>query len=159
MKDIVRRLFARMGKSKATSICPYVFHMYHTHRVLLPDEKKVYRTAEALLKYNVDPEEEEAPKNPEASEDSDCESLNSKEIQEIQRQEFVWMKKPLCNKRGSPVAKDLVEHRKTSTLLEGAEWNYQSIANNLKEIRDRSTLKESLSELCARSSETSSRRS
>ena len=44
MKDVVQRLFAEMGKSKATPICPYVFHMYHTHKVLLPVEKK-YRIA------------------------------------------------------------------------------------------------------------------
>ena len=47
------------------------------------------------------------------------------------------MKKSPCNKRGSPATKDLVERRKTPTLLEGAERNYQAIANNLKDIRDR----------------------
>ena len=47
------------------------------------------------------------------------------------------MKKSPYNKRRSPVAKDPVERRKTPTLLGGAEWNYQAIANNLKEIRDR----------------------
>ena len=47
------------------------------------------------------------------------------------------MKKSLRNKRGSPAAKNSVERRKTPTLLEGAEQNYQAIANNLKEIRDR----------------------
>ena len=26
VKDIVQRLFSRMGKSKTTPICPYVFH-------------------------------------------------------------------------------------------------------------------------------------
>ena len=71
-----------MGKSKATPIYPYVFHMYHTHKVLLSTEKE-YWIAEALLKHNVEPEEEEAPEVPEASEDSDCKSLSSKEIQEI----------------------------------------------------------------------------
>ena len=47
------------------------------------------------------------------------------------------MKKSPRKKRGSPAAKDLVERRKTPTLLEGAEWNYQAMANNLMEIRDR----------------------
>ena len=136
VKDVVQRLFAGMGKSKATPICPYVFYMYHTHKVLLP-AKKEYRIVEALFKHNVNLEEEEAPENPEASEDSDRESLSSKEIQEIQRQEFAQMKKSSRNKRGSLAAKDLVERRKTPILLEGAEQNYQSIANNLKEIRDR----------------------
>ena len=36
VKDLVQRLFSGMGKSKATPICPYVFHLYHSHEVLLP---------------------------------------------------------------------------------------------------------------------------
>ena len=86
VKDIVQRLFSRMGKSKATPICPYVFHMYHVHEVPLPTEKKEYQIKEALLKHNVELEEEEDPKDPEDpedSEDSDRESLSSKEIREI----------------------------------------------------------------------------
>ena len=137
MKDVVQRLFAGMIKSKATPICPYVFHMYHTHEVLLPAKKKEYRIAEAVLKYNVEPEEEEAPEVPKASEDLDCESLSSKEIQEIQRQEFIWMKKSPRNKRGSVAAKDPVERRRTPTFLDEAERNYQTIANNLKDNWDR----------------------
>ena len=83
VKDVVQRLFAGMGKSKATLICPYIFHMYHTHKVLLLAKK--YQIVEALLKDNIKPEEEEALEDPEALEDSDRESLSSKEIQEIQR--------------------------------------------------------------------------
>ena len=79
MKDVVQRFFASMGKSKATPICPYVFHMYHTHEVLLPTEKKEYRIAEALLKHNMELEEGE----PEAPKESEHESLSYQEIQEI----------------------------------------------------------------------------
>ena len=134
MRDVVQRIFAGMGRSKVTPLCPYIFHMYHMYKVLLPSEKKEYWIAEALLKHNVELEKEEAP---EASEDSDRKSLNSKEIQEIQRQEFTRMKKSPRNKRGSPAVKDLVERRRTPTLLDAMELNYQAIANNLKDIRDR----------------------
>ena len=48
VKDLVQRLLSRMGKSKATPICPYVFHLYHSQELLLPTEKKEYRTKEAL---------------------------------------------------------------------------------------------------------------
>ena len=90
VKDLVQRLLSGMGKSKATPICPYIFHLYHSHELLLPAEKKEYRTKETLLKYNVESEGEEdrdSPANPdeeESSDDSDeCESLNSGEIREI----------------------------------------------------------------------------
>ena len=124
VKDVVQRLFSGMGKSKTTPICPYVFHMYHAHKVLLPAKKKEYRIAEVRVKHNVELEEEEDPKDPkdlEASKELEPESLSSKEIQEIQRQDLAWMKKSPRNKRGSLAAKDPIERRKTPTLLEGAE--------------------------------------
>ena len=57
VKDLVQRLLFGMGKSKATPICPYVFHLYHSQELLLPKEKE-YRTKEALQKYNVKSEGE-----------------------------------------------------------------------------------------------------
>ena len=58
VKDLVQRLLSGMGKSKATPICPYIFHLYHSHELLLLAEKKEYQIKEALLKHNVDFEEE-----------------------------------------------------------------------------------------------------
>ena len=65
VKDLVQRLLTGMGRSKATPICPYVFHLYHSQELLLPAEKKEYRIKEALLKHNVECEGEEEPENPE----------------------------------------------------------------------------------------------
>ena len=86
MKDLVQRLLSGMGRTKATPICPYVFHLYNSHEFLLPTEKKEYRIKEALLKHNVESEGEKDPKDPkdpeeaEDSDDSECESLSSGEI-------------------------------------------------------------------------------
>ena len=113
--------------------------MYHSHEVLLPAEKE-YQIKEALFKHNVESEGEEDPEDPEEPEDSDesdCKSLSSREIREIQKQDFAWMKKSLWNKRVSPAAKELVVKRKTSTPLEGPDQNYEVIAHNLKEIREK----------------------
>ena len=111
MKDVVQRLFAGMGKSKATPICPYVFHIYHTHKVLLlVKKKKKYRIVEALLKHSVEPEEEG---EPEALEESEHESLSSQEIQEIQAQEYSRMKKSPHNKRGSSTRKGPTQQQRT----------------------------------------------
>ena len=90
VKDIVQRLVSGMGKFKATPICLYIFHLYHSHKLLLLAEKKEYRTKETLLKYNVESEGEEDPDslaNPDEEESLDdldeCESLSSREIREI----------------------------------------------------------------------------
>ena len=91
VKDVVQRLFSGMGKSEATPICPYVFHLYHAHEVLLLAEKKEYRIKEAFLKHNMESKGEEDledPEEPEDSDESDRESLSSREIREIQKQDF-----------------------------------------------------------------------
>ena len=73
VKDLVQRLLFGMGRSKATPIYLYVFHLYQTHELLLPAEKE-YRIKEALLKHNVESEGEEDLKSPEDSECERCES-------------------------------------------------------------------------------------
>ena len=39
VKDLVQRLLSGMGRSKTMPICPYVFHLYQAHELLLPAEK------------------------------------------------------------------------------------------------------------------------
>ena len=111
VKNLVQRLVSGMGKSKATPICPYIFHLYHSHELLLLAEKKEYRIQEAFVKHNVESEEEvdpDSPANPdeeESSDDSDkCESLTPSEIREIQKQEAARLKKSPINKRKQPPA-------------------------------------------------------
>ena len=110
VKDLVQRLLSGMGKPKATPICPYVFHLYHSQELLLPNEKKEYRIKEALQKYNVESEREddsESPANPdeeESSDDLECESLIPSEIRKIQKQEAARLKKLPMNKRKQPPA-------------------------------------------------------
>ena len=132
VKDLVQRLFSGMGKSKATLICPYVFHLYHSHELLLPAEKKEYRIKEALLKHNVESEGEEDPESPvnpdeeESLDNSECESLSSGEIREIQKQNAARLKKSPLNKRKQPlVAKEPVANkRKSPPPLEGPDQSY-----------------------------------
>ena len=132
VKDLMQRLLFGMGKSKATPICPYVFHLYHLHELLLPAEKKEYRIKEALLKHNVESEGEEDPESPanldeeDSSDNSECESLSSGEIREIQKQDAARLKKSLLNKRKQPPApkEPVANKRKSLPPLEGSDRSY-----------------------------------
>ena len=131
MKDLVQRLLSSMGRSKATPICPYVFHLYQAHELLLPMEKKEFRINEALLKHNVESEGEEdmeSPEDPEeeeSSDDSKCESLTTGEIREIQKQDAARLKKSPLNKRKQPTAKDpVVTEQKSPPPLEGPDRSF-----------------------------------
>ena len=133
VKDLVQRLLSGMGKSKATPICPYIFHLYHSHELLLPAEKKEYRIQEALVKHNVESKEDEDPASPAnpneegSSDDSnECESLTPSEIREIQKQEAARLKKSPINKRKQPPAtkKPVSNKRKSLAPLEGSDRSY-----------------------------------
>ena len=148
-----------MGKSKATPICPYVFHLYQSHELLLPAEKKEYRIQEALVKHNVESEEEDDPASPvnpdeeESSDDLECESLTPSEIREIQKRDAARLKKSPINKRKQPPApKDPVSSkRKSPALVDVVEQNYQTIAFACREIQAREREREALiQEMCQR---------
>ena len=154
----MQRLVYGMGKSKATPICPYVFHLYHLHELLLPAEKEC-RIKEALLKHNVESKGEEDPESPanpdeeDSLDDSECESLNSGEIQKIQKQDAARLKKSPLNKRKQPPApKELVANKRKSSLpLEGADQSYQVVAHTMKEIPEREREQQGLIQaMCAR---------
>ena len=40
-----------MGKSRATLVCPYLFHLYKKQGILAPEENKEWRAQMALLKF------------------------------------------------------------------------------------------------------------
>ena len=158
VKDVVQRLLSGMGKSKATPICPYIFHLYHAHELLLTAEKKEYRIQEALVKHNVESEEDDDPASPvnpderESSDDSEGESLTPSEIREIQKQEAARLKKSPVNRwKQPPAPKDPVK-RKSPTLgdvVDTVERNYQTIAFACREIRARELEREALiQEVC-----------
>ena len=160
VKDLVQRLLSRMGKSKATPICPCIFHLYHSYELLLPAEKKECWIQEALVKHNVESDEDEDPVSPanpdeEGSLDDldECESLSPSEIREIQKQEVARLKKSPVNKRKQPpAAKEPVSNkRKSPAPLEGPDRSYQVIAHTLKDIREREREQQGIIRaLCAR---------
>lgn len=60
--DLVSQLFSRIGKSRATPLCPYLFHLYQHNGLLTNTEEKSWGIQESILKYgesNADDEQEE----------------------------------------------------------------------------------------------------
>ena len=53
IRDVVKRLLARVAKSKPIPIYPYIFHLYHYVEMMKPEDMKVYKIGEAILKHNV----------------------------------------------------------------------------------------------------------
>jgi hypothetical protein len=49
--NLVIQLAARVGKSRASPICPFLYHLYERKELLLPEEEKSWKVQEAMMKY------------------------------------------------------------------------------------------------------------
>ena len=112
LRDMVRQLLARIGKSKPTSICPYLLHLYYVHDAIQLEDKKVYMVGESFMRHNVKSDKEEQLVD---TEDPDCKSLSSWEIAELQAQQK--------KKEPSPPKRKLTptSERKEKSPQEGGE--------------------------------------
>ena len=81
LRDTMKRLLTALGKSRASPICPFVFHLYITYNAIRPEDKKVYMVEESMLKHNIEPDEEDKPAG---TEDFERQSLDAAEIAEVQ---------------------------------------------------------------------------
>ena len=134
MRDTVRRLLTRIGKSKPTPICLYSLHLYVAHNAIQTEDKKIYLVAESFIKHNVEPDEEEQPKGPE---DSEYETLSSKEIRELQEQQKKKQPSPPMHKL-TPIGK---KKEKTTQEEERPKESkkrgpFKTIMDALQEIRE-----------------------
>jgi hypothetical protein len=57
---LVVQLAARVGKSRATPICPFLYHLYERKELLRPEEEKAWKIQEGMLKYGKSGSEDEA---------------------------------------------------------------------------------------------------
>ena len=66
--DLVHRLVGGAEKTKPTSICPFLYHLYESQGLLTEEEETDYRAAQELTKYRITPEPE-----PESAHESESE--------------------------------------------------------------------------------------
>jgi hypothetical protein len=49
--NLIIQLAIRVGKSGASPICPFLYHLYERKELLLPEEEKSWKIQETMLKY------------------------------------------------------------------------------------------------------------
>jgi hypothetical protein len=49
--NLVIQLATRVGKSRASPICPFLYHLYERKELLKPEEEKQWKVQEAMMKY------------------------------------------------------------------------------------------------------------
>ena len=81
VRDTIKRLVTRIGKSKPTPICPYLLHLYYIHYTIQPEDKKVYMVRESFMRDIVKLDEK---KQPAGTEELDYESHSLERIAKLQ---------------------------------------------------------------------------
>jgi hypothetical protein len=51
ISNLVVQLVARVGKSRASPICPFLYHLYERKELLRVEEEKSWKIQEAMMKY------------------------------------------------------------------------------------------------------------
>ena len=59
--DVVGRMVGLIGKGKVTMVCPYMFHLYKGHKVLLSPKLAAYTLGIEMVKHNCIPDLESTP--------------------------------------------------------------------------------------------------
>jgi hypothetical protein len=78
---LVVQLAARVGKSRATPICPFVYHLYERKELLRPEDEKAWKIQEDMLKYGESGSEDEAGSASGSDDEEDDEEEEEEETQ------------------------------------------------------------------------------
>jgi hypothetical protein len=78
---LVVQLAARVGKSRASPICPFLYHLYERKELLKPEEEKQWKIQEAMLKYGESGSEDEAGSASGSDDEDDDEEEEEEETQ------------------------------------------------------------------------------
>jgi hypothetical protein len=58
--NLVIQLAARVGKSRASPICPFLYHLYERKELLKPEEERTWKIQEGMMKYDESGSSDEA---------------------------------------------------------------------------------------------------
>jgi hypothetical protein len=78
---LVIQLAARVGKSRATPICPFLYHLYERKELLKLEEEKSWKIQEGMLKYGKSGLENEGGSGSGYEDESDDEEEEEEETQ------------------------------------------------------------------------------
>jgi hypothetical protein len=128
---LVVQLAARVGKSHASPICPFLYHLYERKELLKPEEEKQWKIQEAMLKYGESGSEDEAGS---ASGSDDEDDEKEEEEEEMQ----VLLNRPPKRARqedkSGQVGATLVPKTEGPSLSSGKD-RFTSICNSLGEMQ------------------------
>jgi hypothetical protein len=131
MTNLIVQLSARVGKSRATPICPFLFHLYERNKLLRGEEEKAWRIHEAMMKYG------------ESGSDDEAGSASGSEDDEVSEQEEEEETVVLLNRPPKRARQESKTEQAGTTLvlkeegpsLASSKSRFDSICNALGELQ------------------------
>jgi hypothetical protein len=120
-----------VGKSRASPICPFLYHLYERKELLRPEEEKAWKIQEGMLKYGKSGFEDEAGS---ASGSEDKEDDEEEEEEETQVLLNRPPKRPRQEDKSEQAGATLVP-KLEGPLLASSKDRFQSICNSLGEMQ------------------------
>jgi hypothetical protein len=128
---LVVQLAARVGKSRATPICPFLYHLYERKELLKPEEEKAWKIQEGMLKYGESGSEDEAGCASGSDDEDDDEEEEEEETQVL----LNWPpKRARQEDKSEQAGATLVPKTERPSLLSGKD-RFTSICNSLGEMQ------------------------
>jgi hypothetical protein len=124
---LVIQLAARVGKSCATPICPFLYHLYEWKELLKPEEEKSWKIQEGMLKYGESGSEDEAG----SVSGSDDEEEDEEETQVLLNRP---PKRPRQEDKSAQIGATLIPKVEGQSLSSSKD-RFQSIYNALGEMQ------------------------
>jgi hypothetical protein len=78
---LVIQLAARVGKSRASPICPFLYYLYERKELLKPEEEKSWKIQEGMLKYDESGSADEGGSGSRSEDEEDDEEEEEEETQ------------------------------------------------------------------------------
>jgi hypothetical protein len=129
---LVIQLAARVGKSRATPICPFLYHLYKRKELLKPKEEKSWKIQEGMLKYGKSGSEDEGGSGSGSEDESDDEEKEEEEeTQALLNRPPKW---PRQEDKSEQIGATLVPKVEGLTLSSSKD-RFQSICNALGEMQ------------------------
>jgi hypothetical protein len=128
---LVVQLAARVGKSRATPICPFLYHLYERKELLRPEEEKAWKIQEGMLKYGKSGSEDEAGSASRSDDGEDDEEEEEEETQVL----LNWPPKRPRQEDKSEQAGAILVPKLEGPLLSSSKDRFTSICNALGEMQ------------------------
>jgi hypothetical protein len=128
---LVVQLAARVGKSRATPICPFLYHLYERKELLRPEEEKAWKIQEGMLKYGESRSEDEAGSASRSDDEEDDEEEEEEVTQVLLNRP---PKRPRQEDKSKQVGATLIPKVEGPSLSSNKD-RFQSICNALGEMQ------------------------